>query len=1101
MITSERLLAAFVTVAALGACRCAEVPRSHNKSELGGPQIRPPLVASLAELEQYFEKRRSALREARQREVDRLSFDESAVEGDEALGRLGRELHKLQTYAYPETHVDWTAVDRARAHRDRMPDMLRSHLTDENSEWEFIGPRNFSLNGTVVSGRVNAIAIDPADPRTIYAGSAGGGVWKSTDSGGTWTPLSNAWPYEEVSSLAVDPTSPSTLYVGTGDFHAWSDRSFGLMKSTDGGLSFAQLAVPETGKCSISSIVVFPEAPSVVLLTSGRGRVSYGKVWRSTDGGATWAAPIAVQAEWSQVALGVRDGAGSRAAYAVGWNLSGGLMYRSFDQGLSWTALNVPWGPDQYGISVATSPLDPLRVYVLAGNDRKIFRSVDGGTSWTDATGDLRRDDFEWNQVDYDWCFACTSSGGASPSDVLFVGLKHLYRSESNGVSWITTPHGHDDMHCIVPDPRDPRRVYLGNDGGVFSLAWSYKAGGWKVWSIVSLNAGLGITECYGGSASPLDKRIVLGATQDNAVASSQNDLNNWKSVFPPVGGDAITAAVSPTSTQIQFVEGGVAFYGIARTMNQWVSKTDITPPAAVADIRNPFAMPITMDTFGSRLFWGTDYLWIWDEASSTWAPRVGGQRLATSGSKPGINALGVFRGTSDIVYTGSTDGQLWLGRGPSWSWTRIDTGLPLPSRRITGISVHPTNPYDVFVGLGGTGIEHLWRCRDTSVPAPAWEAVSGTGSSALPDVPVIAVVRDPSAPSNALYVGTDIGVFATDDAGMHWSDLTIPHGLPAAELGDLQIVGRYLYAFTFGRGVWRRRLPFTDCAPVAASIGGTTFFVAKGIDGQLFISQMRFGQAASEWLAIQGNGLTDASPAVAVLDKTLFVFAKGLDGRIYVNQTELRPDTVAPEAFAKSFSGWFEVQGDGRTDAAPAATSVENTVFVFVKGIDGRIYGNQAEFGQPFVGWQEAAGDGITDTAPAATTVGKSLFVFVKGLDGRIYVNQAEFGQAGSGWFEVQGDGITDSAPAATSVSGTVFVFVKGLDNRIYGNQAVFGQPFVGWNEAAGDGRTDAAPGAGCMLNNLFVLVRGLDGAGYFNQAEFGHPGSGWIRMDDELP
>jgi hypothetical protein len=1062
---------------------------------------RPPPHDSLRELRAYIEEK---LAEAPIRRRGRPQGKARVGREESGLTPVVRYLDVARLYAWPSDKPDWKAIARATRHRQSMksgqfpsPSPSSPRLRGFRN-WEYLGPRNFDPgDGRYVSGRVNAIAIDPRDSATAYAGSAGGGVWKTTDRGKSWAPLSNPWPHEEVSSVAIDPSNSSIIYAGTGDFPNWGARSFGVMKSSDGGATWTNFGAAELGDIDLNAIVVHPDDPAVVLTCGGRGPTRYGMIWRSTNGGLSWALAYTVGAEWAQMAVSGPAG-GRRAVYATGWNASGGVLARSFTGGETWDTLNPPWGSGQWGTGVAASPTEPGRLYLLAGKDRKIYTSPDFGDHWDDVTDDLRRDDFEWAQLYYDWAFACGSSGGASPHDVLLLGLLHLNEWDSSRRTWIAVPHGHDDVHAIAVDPSDVNRFLIGNDGGVFEL--TRIAGGWD---INSLNVDLGTTQSYRGGATPFDPRIFLAAMQDNAVGSAQTGFNSWAIVWPPVGGDAVAAAVHPQDPQVQFAEGGVDFYGIGRTSDRWGSQSNITP-SLQGDFLDPFSMPIVMDGGGTRLYWGTDYLWIRDEASGTWSAQVGGQKLAGKGS--GVRVIAVAPSNRDFVYTGSTDGQLWMGTGPAWRWTRIDDNrvrLPnrpprLPSRQISAISVHPYHPNDILVAVGGTGSGHVWRCRDTSATQRVWEDLSGSGADALPDVPAVGIVRDPRRPSDTLYVGTDIGVFGTEKGGAEWFDLTIPHGLPAAQLSELQLVGRTLYAVTFGRGVWRHRLPLTQSTPASASIDHYLFVATTSIDGRILLCQARLGQAFSDWRPIAGNGRTDAPVALAAVQNTLFVFCKGVDGRIYVNQAELTTQNTDPEKFARSFGGWFEV-GDGRSDAAPAATSVAGSVFVFVKGLDGRIYANQAEYRHAFSDWFEVQGDGHTDAAPAAAAIDHSVFVFVKGTNGRIYVNQAEFGHRFNGWFEVQGDGRTDAAPAATAIDHSVFVFVKGTNGRIYVNQAEFGHAFSGWFEVQGNGMTGLAPAASSVLRSVFAFVLGLDGAISVNQAEYQHAFSGWLPMGDE--
>src|SRR5262249_4373515 len=138
--------------------------------------------------------------------------------------------------------IDWTAYDRAAARRGQMPPASLGPLNRHgrllsSPAWKFIGPNNLRVPYQIfygigpLSGRVNAAAFAPGNPGTYYVGAASGGVWKTTDRGVTWTPLSNDWPFLHVSSIAIDPTDSNIVYVGTGDFDGDTGHSFGIMKS------------------------------------------------------------------------------------------------------------------------------------------------------------------------------------------------------------------------------------------------------------------------------------------------------------------------------------------------------------------------------------------------------------------------------------------------------------------------------------------------------------------------------------------------------------------------------------------------------------------------------------------------------------------------------------------------------------------------------------------------------------------------------------------------------------------------------------------------------------------------------------------------------
>ena len=161
-------------------------------------------------------------------------------------------------------------------------------------------------------------------------------------------------------------------------------------------------------------------------------------------------------------------------------------------------------------------------------------------------------------------------------------------------------------------------------------------------------------------------------------------------------------------------------------------------------------------------------------------------------------------------------------------------------------------------------------------------------------------------------------------------------------------------------------------------------------------------------------------------------------NGQIKIMRTSLergrRNHLLVP---ALRWGGWFEVQGDGRTDAAPAAASLGNRIYVFVKGPTGLIFRNSARDGQAFEGWAEAQGNGQTNTSVAAVTFSNWLYLFSKGNDNRIYYNAARGSEPFRGWNEVPGNGITDASPSVAVLNNRLYLFVKGLTGSVFCNSA----------------------------------------------------------------
>jgi photosystem II stability/assembly factor-like uncharacterized protein len=192
----------------------------------------------------------------------------------------------------------------------------------------------------------------------------------------------------------------------------------------------------------------------------------------------------------------------------------------------------------------------------------------------------------------------------------------------------------------------------------------------------------------------------------------------------------------------------------------------------------------------------------------------LGNQQLSVNGV---VIAIAGAPSNANVIYTGSNQGELWMTTNGGSSWRRLAPGSSLPNRAITAIAVHPNNPYKIYVALGGTGTAHVWRCDNTLASTVQWVNISGSGSTALPDIHTNTLALDPSAPDRILYVGTDIGMFYTLDGGATWRNGTAPLGLPNVQVNTLKVVPGtgYLMAATYGRGMWRIRLPLTPAGDV----------------------------------------------------------------------------------------------------------------------------------------------------------------------------------------------------------------------------------------------------------------------------------------------
>ena len=806
-----------------------------------------------------------ARNEARQRSAAKLGVP---APKKFSTGYLEALLYRMQIRAYPKNFVDYEAYRRAARHRSRMPaarlgpggtpapaaapgsgqvgTLGRVDIGRSSGRWQPVGPLNlgvpfrtyFGPLDSTVTGRVNDIAFDPSVQGVAYLATAGGGIWKTPNGGRNWAPVGDSFPFLQTNAVAVDPKNSSVLYAGLGDYNGFqTGYSLGMMKSVDGGRNWTNIGNATIAKQGVSSIVVDPQNAQIITVTSGRGAAP-GGIWRSINGGLTFGR-VAPEGDWSDIEVGAPNAQRRSVYYAT--QIGGGL-YRSVDQGATWNPLpslpliyngGSPGDTFSNGLELAASRVDPNTVYVVDASsdfgDGRIYRSTDAGLTWfaidpglTDVAGDV------WGQCWYDLHLTAgiRRRAGQKDTDILYAGTLGLSASRGQGLDWSNVSRTstfafgfdqdliHTDQQCMAVDPFDPNHMLVGNDGGVYGLAYDPNAVDANgnptaaAWTFdTRLNSTLTLTQFYHADWHPTDASKMMGGSQDNSTPHSQGNLTSWKNVG---GGDGAGCAFNPGNPAIQYCSAqGQAIF---RTANEWQTSAFISPDWGTD--RLPFIGTLAVDRLQPRyLYAGTHFLWRWDENTwrwdentQTWTARIGNQALSTSGIVTAISVQG------GIIYTGSSDGELWAWFGGP-TWRRLNVAS-LPNRAITTISINPANPADIMVGLSGTGSGHVYRCATTFARTVVFSNQSGSGARALPDIPLNALTRDVEDPAYTFYAATDIGVFTTIDAGQSWSDATTPLGLPNAEcteIKNVKVAGtggaagtNYLNVATFGRGMWR---------------------------------------------------------------------------------------------------------------------------------------------------------------------------------------------------------------------------------------------------------------------------------------------------------
>lgn len=673
----------------------------------------------------------------------------------------------------------------------------------QDATWTELGPGPITAFSRAV-GRVSAIAVHPTDPNRYYIAGADGGVWRSTNAGSSWTPLTDHLPTTTIGALALDSTSPSVLYAGSGEanFANHSRYGLGLYKSTDGGDSWRVLAASTfSGRC-FSNIVISPadrrtlyaaitHAGGFPALAAAKGHPqASGPVglFRSIDAGETWSLIEGLPAiDATDVCI---DPADPNVIYAAIGNIFGSPsngVYRSADGGMTWSRLAMPGSPlGRIGLAASTSTVfaylvNPADSAGGNGTMRSIARSTNGGATWTlgpslDSSG-------------YNWYFARLAVNPSNQQQVL-AGALSLSRSTDAGGSFTAIGPPHPDVHAIAWDAAG--RLLVGCDGGIYRSANNLGTD----W--VSLNQNLGLVQIYAGlSTHPTDERIFLAGLQDNGSAirtTPAADLT-WRSI---AGGDGGWTQISHHDPNVMFVESqGTG--AISRSTNGGLS---FSPVGSGLVGRNCFLPPFVIDpATPGRMLYGTERVWVSINNGSTFSPLSGD---LTSGGTAAIRALAIAPSSSLYVYAATNDGRvLSSADGGSTFITRLtdNPGWPRVTRELF---VHPFEPATVYLAGAVFGQPHVRRSLDAGT---TWETLDGN----LPDTPINVIGIDHRGLVPVLYAGGDGGVWRSADDGITWRRFGA--GLPHANVVDLHVEparsgsGRLVVA-TQGRGAWLIPLP-----------------------------------------------------------------------------------------------------------------------------------------------------------------------------------------------------------------------------------------------------------------------------------------------------
>lgn len=698
---------------------------------------------------------------------DENKVEKEEKDGDGLMQQFRRWEYLMKSRTYPSGNIPPMAIQWQEWQKYQ-----RNH-SDEFIEagkpsWAPVGSATVPGNGGG-QGRINVIRFDPNDYNIIYAGAAGGGVWKTTNGGSSWVCTTDEYPVTSIADIAIDKNNSNNIYAATGDgagYEVGADfwggvYSAGILRSTDGGSTWAHIGKETKQEDAeiIQRLLINPTKSEVLLKATRSG------IYRSKDAGLTWKQVLSnhcYDMEWNT--------ADANIVYAGG----DGYIFKSTDMGKSFTQIYSGMGSGRVSLEVSAANADVI--YALSGS---YFRkSTNGGTTWSTKTYPSGASFYGY----YDLALGCAQDN----SEILMAGGLNAVKSVNGGTSWSATDNWsnhlavnyvHADKHVITFFPNNSNRVLIGCDGGIFKT--TNNGANWS-----DLSNGIQVAQIYRIGTSPQNINLVVSGWQDNGC--NKWDGINWTQIY---GADGMEAAIDPTNENTIYecyqygalsrsYDGGSNWTYIAPTSGDWVT------PFVIDPIEN------------KRLYYGSTALYKTENKGNSWSS-VSGVSFSNY-----IQAIAVAPSDNNIVYAASLDKIYRINIGANTSKI-ITTGLPVSSAGINYIAVSNTDPDNVWVVFAGYS-DNNKVFRSTN-GGNAWTNVSGS----LPNMPVNTITYQNNS-DDAVFIGTDVGIYSTSNAngGNTWR--RYGKKLPNVMVHELEInyTSNKLVAATYGRGVWQVDLP-----------------------------------------------------------------------------------------------------------------------------------------------------------------------------------------------------------------------------------------------------------------------------------------------------
>jgi photosystem II stability/assembly factor-like uncharacterized protein len=687
----------------------------------------------------------------------------------------------------------------------------------------------YRMVGPARGGRVTTVMGVPSQPRTFYMGVASGGLWKTTDAGATWVPISDAGiPVGSMGSVDVSISNPNIIYVGTGsdDIRSNVSAGRGVYKSTDAGATWSFVGLRDAGQ--IGGVRIDPTNPDIVYVAAiGNAFTTNTErgVFRTKDGGRTWDKVLFISDSTGAADIELQPGH-PNVIYAGMWHgvrkpwtiISGareGGLYKSVDGGDHWAKMTNGLPSDLFGKSnIAVTAANPDRVYALieAKPGGGLYRSDDAGGHWSLVSSNPQLITRPFYYV--------TLAADPTNADVVYGGAENFYKSVDGGKTFrsVRVPHG--DNHDMWINPHDGNVMIQANDGGA-----NVSLDGGRTWSTQDNQP---TAEIYSVAVDNQFPYRLYGAQQDNAtlivpsLPLNSGQIAEWRGGPGCETGPIMPNIVSP-DTVYASCKGQFSRMSLrsGQEKQYWVGAQSLygSPPSDLI-YRFQRVSPIELSPHDSHVvYYGSQYLHRTRDEGVTWErispdltahdPRYqsvvsGGPITRDVTGEEVYSTLYAIRESplqKGLIWTGSNDGPVYVTRDDGKTWTNVTPKDLPPGGRVQTIEPSPHHAASAYIAVYrymlGDFAPYIYR---TDNYGKSWTLLTD-GKNGIPADYPTRVVREDPVRAGLLYAGTEFGMFVSFDNGGHWSPFQF--NLPATPVTDLNIHDNDLVVSTQGRAFW----------------------------------------------------------------------------------------------------------------------------------------------------------------------------------------------------------------------------------------------------------------------------------------------------------